>query len=73
MMFKYKSPIGGFAIKPTMSGRWELQLDDKTLGAFPSPQAAAEAVSVHMTGCPDWDCLFADNIPQCLEDWEFAG
>ncbi len=72
MMFRYKSPVGAFSIRPTMSGRWLLSVDDRELASFASPQAAADAVSSRMTGHPDWDCLFKDNVPLDLDDWEIV-
>lgn len=37
-----------------------------------SPQAEADNVYMHVTGCYDWDCLDGevDDVPSDLSEWE---
>ena len=57
-MWEYDSPIGLMIIKMDRSvGRYALIINGKLYGQYTSAVAAAHAVSIHTTGCTDWDRL----------------
>lgn len=71
-MWIYHSPIGPFVIKRLQNGKYGLLYADEIWGQWSSPQAVADDVYTHTTGCYDWDkldCLIED-VPTDLSEWE---
>ncbi len=71
-MWKYESPIGTLYIKRLDDGRYGFLYDDTVWESCSSPQAEADNVYLHCTGCYDWDRLDGqiDDAPTDLSEWE---
>lgn len=71
-MWKYESPIGPLYIKKLPDGRFGLLFKDNLWEASHSPQAEADNVYHHMTGCDEWDLLDGKvlDAPSDLSEWE---
>jgi hypothetical protein len=69
LLYTNKTPIGTFWIRPEPAGRVRLGIDRTELRAYPSPKAAARAVTERQTGWERWDK--ADDVlaPRGLEAW----
>lgn len=71
-MWKYESPIGPLYIKKLPNGRFGLLYNETLWESSHSPQAEADNVYHHITGCSEWD-LLAGRIPDAptdLSEWE---
>lgn len=70
-MWIYKSPIGQLTIKQLSNGRYGLFYSDELYGSWDSPQAAADEVYTHTTGCDKWDFLDGqiEDTPPDLSEW----
>jgi hypothetical protein len=68
--FRFGSAQGSFYITPGQDG-WEVTHNNETLGAFPSPQRAAELLARGLT-CPDASEVDTATLefPEKLEGWE---
>ena len=73
-MWKYESPIGTLFIKQLNDGRYGLIYSGTVWESCGSPQAEADNVYMHCTGCYDWDKLDGQipNVPHDLSEWEFC-
>lgn len=71
-MWIYHSPVGDLVIKQLPNGKYALLHNGEMYGFWRSPQAAAEDVYTHATGCSNWDLLDCqiDNAPVDLTEWE---
>ena len=71
-MWKYNSPIGTFYIKTLPNGRYGLIYKNEIYETSHTPQAAADNVYLHCTGCYDWDQLDCQilDAPTNLCEWE---
>lgn len=69
-VYPYRSPIGGFLIKPQANGRWDLWFKDDLLGSYHSAMAATDDVYMQATGYSDWDSLDGVDIPKDIHEWE---
>ena len=71
-MWVYHSPIGPFVIKRLQNGKYGLLYADEIWGQWSPPQAAADDVYTHTTGCYDWDKLDCqiEDVPTDLLEWE---
>ena len=71
-MWVYKSPIGLLRIQKTREGQYGLWLGGKCYETSNDPQAEADNVYVHVTGCWEWDRLDGKvDAPTCLAEWEW--
>lgn len=70
-MWIYNSPIGRFTIKQLSNGRYGLFYSDELYGSWHSPQAAADEIYTHTTGCNRWDTLDGqiDDVPTYISEW----
>lgn len=70
-MWIYDSPIGRFIIKYLPNGKFGLIYNNELYGIWQSPQAAADEVYTHTTGCNEWDFLDGqiDDLPTDLSEW----
>lgn len=69
-MWTYHSPIGKMLIQRQKNGRYCLVLNNERYGSWHSPDAAADDVCHHATGCSDWDLLDGQvNPPADLSGW----
>jgi len=57
------------APQPDGSGRYWLGIDDKVLGSYHSPIAAADDVYCQATGWYKWDSLEPITSPTDLSEW----
>ena len=71
-MYMYNSPIGRLVIKRLPDGKYGLFYADELWGRWSSPQAAADDVYTHTTGCYDWDKLDCqvEDVPSDLSEWK---
>jgi hypothetical protein len=69
-IYRYKSPIGTFTIKPQADGRWGLWFQDDKLGSYQSAVAAADDVYCRATGNYDWDSRDEVDVPTDVGEWE---
>lgn len=71
-MWIYHSPIGDLCIKRLPNGRYGLLYQDTIWESSITPQAEADNVYTHTTGCWDWDQLDGniDDVPIDLSEWE---
>ena len=71
-MWVYHSPIGDIFIKQLNNGRYGMIHKGIVWESCHSPQAEADNVYMHVTGCYDWDCLDGevDDVPTDLSAWE---
>ena len=71
-MWKYESPIGTLVIKRLNDGSYGLIYDDMVYESSLTPQAEADNVYMHCTGCPEWDMLDGQvpDAPTDLGEWE---
>ena len=70
-MWVYHSPIGAMVISQQENGRYYLLLNDERYGSWHSPDAAADDVYHHVTGCFDWDSMDGQvDAPADLSGWE---
>lgn len=71
-MWKYESPIGPLYIKKLPNGRFGLLYNETIWESSHSPQAEADNVYLHSTGCPEWDLLAGSihDVPSDLSEWE---
>ncbi len=72
-MWKYNSPIGPLYIKYIPSDRtYGFFYNNVCWEASTSPEAEADNIYMHCTGCYDWDSLDG-KVPDCptdLSEWE---
>ncbi len=70
-MWKYDSPIGPLFIKRLADGRYGFIYDGTVWESSHSPEAEADNVYMHCTGCCDWDKLDGKipNVPTSLGEW----
>lgn len=67
--YSYATRKGTFHIV-TRQGKWHIYFDgDNIDGPFPSPQAAAEAVSAGTCAWPDFGDPSELGIPDDISDW----
>ncbi len=73
-MWKYESPIGTLYIKRLNDGSYGLVYNGTVWESSQSPQAEANNVYVHSTGCYDWDQLDGQipDVPTDLNEWEYC-
>ncbi len=71
-MWVYRSPIGNLYIRRLSNGRYGLIYDDMVWESCDTPQAEANNVYMHVTGCDKWDDLDGeiDDEPTDLSEWE---
>lgn len=72
-MWKYNSPIGTLYIKHIPSERlYGFFYDGICWEACDTPQAEADNIYMHCTGCNDWDSLDGKvfDCPTDLSGWE---
>lgn len=70
-MWVYHAPIGDLFIKRLSNGRYGLEFNGTIWESCHSPQAEADNVYCHCTGCYEWDSL--DGLvdgPTDLSEWE---
>ncbi len=70
-MWYYHSPIGVMKIFQSNSGRFILEILGERF-FYHSPQAAADDVYCHTTGCYEWDSLDGSvlDVPSGIRDWD---
>lgn len=73
-MWKYDSPIGPLYIKRLNNGRYGLIYDGTVWESCHTPQAEADNVYMHCTGCYEWDSLdgHVPDVPVDLGEWEIV-
>ncbi len=73
-MWVYHSPIGNLYIKRLHNERYGLVYNNTVWESCHSPQAEADNVYSHVTGCYDWDRLDGQisDVPADLSEWEFV-
>lgn len=69
-MWIYESSMGILRIIPTIDGRYGFVFNDTVWEASLTPQAEADNVYCHVTGCYEWD-LSGAVAPTDLSEWEF--
>lgn len=71
-MWLYRSPIGNMFIKRLGDGRYGFIYNGTVWESCDSPQAEADNVYMHVTGCYEWDRLDGelDDEPTDLSEWE---
>lgn len=69
-MWVYHSSIGELRIVPTAGGRFGFFFDDVLWESCPTPQAQADDVYCHATGCTAWD-LCKELGPTDLSEWTY--
>lgn len=72
-MWIYKSPIGNIYIKYIPSDKkYGMFYDGVCWEACDTPEAQADDVRAHVTGCSDLDCLdgTVTDCPLSLSEWE---
>jgi hypothetical protein len=50
--YRHRTTRGAFSIQKTCSGEWQAQFDGETLGTFPDPQIALDALVAGRTDRP---------------------
>ncbi len=70
--FHYKTSVGTVWIRPQPDalGRFELGIDNESLGSYHSPVAAADDVYTGHTGWFELDTLDGSILPCDLSEWE---
>lgn len=68
-MWVYHSSIGDLIIRQLSNGRYGFEYDGTIWESCHSPQAEADNVYCHVTGCYDWDASDEDG-PCDLSEWE---
>lgn len=74
-LYYYKSPIGPMYIKYDQSkGNYLLIINGIDYGHYQSPDAAADDVFCHSTGCFEWDKLDGSmiDVPTSIAEWDKA-
>lgn len=71
-MWRYKSPIGNIYIKRLSDGSYGMIYNETVWETCDTPQAEADNVYMHATGCNAWDLLDTSgiNVPNDLSEWE---
>lgn len=71
-MWVYHSSIGDIFIKRLRDGRYGMIHNGIVWESCDSPQAEADNVYMHVTGCYDWDRLDGKvfDVPTDLSEWE---
>ena len=71
-MWKYESPIGPLYIKQLSNGRYGLLYNGTVWESSHSPQAEADNLYTHCTGCDEWDALDGKvpDAPTDISEWE---
>lgn len=71
MWYHYITAVGTFWIRPQPNkpGSYWLGLDDMPLRAYPSPEAAAQAVQSQQTGLKLWDQHLQNQKPADISQW----
>jgi len=69
-MWIYRSRIGTLRIVRTKEGKYGLMYDGTIWEACSTPQAEADNVYCHVTGCDEWDSC-EESGPQDLSEWEY--
>ena len=70
-MWVYHSPIGNLYIVKLPNGRYGLKYDGTIWESCSTPEAEADNVYCHVTGCWDWDQLDGKvDGPTDLSEWE---
>lgn len=70
-MWYFDSTIGRLYIKKLNNGRYGFIYDDTVWESCNSPQAEADNIYVHVTGCSEWD-LSSAEAPTDLSGWEYV-
>lgn len=72
-MWVYRSPIGPLYIKRLENGRYGLIYNGTVWESCHSPQAEADNVYMHVTGCYAWDRLDGELLdePCDLSEWDY--
>lgn len=70
-MWRHETEVGVFRIRfdPLSGGRFILGIGAEDLGAYYSPEAAADDVFLQKTGWPAWDDLSSPSRPEDLSHW----
>ncbi len=69
-MWRWRSPIGWIYIKYIPAERlYGMEYDGIIWEACDTPQAEADNIYCHATGCADWD-MCAHEAPTDLSGWE---
>lgn len=71
-MWLYRSPIGNLYICQQANGSYGLVYNNTVWECCSTPQAEADNVYCHVTGCYDWDRLdgTVSDVPHDLSEWE---
>ena len=71
-MWHYRTSSGVFWIRfsPQGRGTFLLGMDDEELGAYFSPEAAADDVFMQKTGWEPWDCSEQPDRPVSISEWQ---
>lgn len=71
-MWVYHSPIGKLYIKRLDDGQYGLIYKGTVWESSDTPEAEADNVYCHCTGCTAWDALDGkiDDVPTDLLEWE---
>lgn len=71
-MWKQESPIGTLRIVPLSSGRYGFEYDGTIWESCTPPEAQADDIYMHVTGCDAWDFLDGQvlDCPCELSGWE---
>ena len=70
-MWYFDTPIGRLYIQKLTSGRYGFVYDGTVWESCHTPQAEADNVYLHVTGCDDWD-LSTLEAPADLSEWEYS-
>lgn len=68
-MWIHHASVGFFKIVKQTNGQFALYIGNNLLGAYPSPQAAADAVYRCETGYWPWDQQLTVEEPKDLSFW----
>lgn len=73
-MWTYNSPIGRLAIVPLSNGKYGLLFDGEIWETCDTPQAQADNVLQHVTGCNSWDDIAGtvNDVPRDLSEWDLT-
>ncbi len=71
-MWIYKSPVGTLSIQRLNNGRYGFVYKGELWESCDTPQAEADNIYVHVTGCWEWDRLDGKvDAPTDLSEWTF--
>jgi len=69
-MWSYLSKIGVLKILPAAEHGYDLSVEGARIAGYDTPQSAAEAVHLGITGFKELDCLLPWELPHGLYQWE---